>query len=478
MAKDRGLIELVISSDNMQLLGRIDPSGDMDLVSEVRLLEMLSAHSIEPTEDLTRRVSCLVTRLKKGDFPTEDVVLAEGVPPEPGEDGYIVWAEGCDPDHVHVPDDDSEIDHYARSDIVSVSAGEPVCTIVHPTRGRPGRDIYGREAPSRKGRRHSMVLGESITHDPDNPTRMIALKSGRLNIAGRHIWISPLLIINRNVDFICGSIDFDGDVMIRGNVLDLFSVKATGNIVVRGLIEGARVEAGGNLVAVGGIAGKEKAVIKVEGKLKARFADNATVTGGTEIFILREILNSKVSTPGRLVTPGTVAGCTIEACRGIQAAVVGAPSGVRTTLGVGFDRETQKKLARMELEMTELQGVIGQGRKNLEPLLRRNSKLSKLLKNRMVRFLTSIREQMARVEELEQEKLRLQELIRTNRNATIKVSQIICEGTTVRIGKASLTLRDSLRGPLILLAHKVDGQDRVAATSRNRAIVVLDACAV
>ncbi|NIA21942.1 MAG: DUF342 domain-containing protein [Anaerolineaceae bacterium] len=291
-------------------------------------------------------------------------------------------------------------------------------------------------------------------------------------------WISPLLIINRNVDFICGSINFDGDVMIRGNVLDLFSVKATGNIVVRGLIEGAQVEAGGNLVAGGGIAGKEKAVIRVGGKLKARFLDNATVTGAAEVYVQKEILNSKVSISGRLTTPGTISGCTIEACRGIEAGIVGSPSGVVTTLVVGYDREIQKQSARLETKTGKLQRAIAVDRTRLEPLLKRRSNLSKLLKNRLVRILTRVKEKMAKADQLEQEKLRLQEQVRANRAASIAVSRIVREGTTIQIGKASLTLSDTLRGPLKLVAHKIDGRNHIAAMTRNKGRVVLDACTV
>ncbi|NIA21943.1 MAG: DUF342 domain-containing protein [Anaerolineaceae bacterium] len=188
MANHTGLIELVIRPGNMQMLGRIGPMAAPNAATEDSLLKMLSAHSIEPTEDVTRRISELVTSLQKGLPPRADVLLAEGVPPVPGTDGHIVWAEGYGPDRVRATRDDDEIDYYAQSDIMSISAGDLVCTIVPPTRGRPGRDIYGREVSPRKGRRCPMVFGESIAHDPDNPPDMIALKSGRLNIVGQHTW--------------------------------------------------------------------------------------------------------------------------------------------------------------------------------------------------------------------------------------------------------------------------------------------------
>lgn len=478
MAKEAGLVQLVISPDNLRVWGRINPEGDLESFNEGTVMKLLAAHSIEPNEQARSNVSALVQRVAAGDIPEDDFLLVEGLDPVPGEDGYIEWAEGCDPNRARAAEGQNEIDHYARSDIISVSAGALICTVHQPTLGEPGRDVYGREVPPRKGRRAPITFGESVVHDEKDQDRMLARISGRLNIMGPRVWITPLLVINRNVDFTCGNIDFDGDVMVRGNVLDLFTVKATRNIIVRGLVEAAHVEAGGDLVAVGGIAGKEKAVIRAKGQIKARFVDNATVDATGDVYIQREILNSKVTTAAHLVTPGTITGCVVEACQGVEASIVGSRSGIRTTLMVGYDRETQRKLSRLEQDMATTEDAVTQHRAKLEPLLKRKNDLTDLSKSRLVKLLNQIKQEMKELEEMDQKKQQFKEHIRNNRDAAVKVSQIIREGTTIQIGKASLTLRESLRGPLKLMNQRVDGTERIVATSKNQGLVVLDSCLV
>ena len=67
-----------------------------------------------------------------------------------------------------------------------------------------------------------------------------------------------MLDIPGNVDFSTGSINFLGDINIKGDVLSGFTVRAMGNIHVDGVIEaGSAVEAGGDLVVVKGILGDE-----------------------------------------------------------------------------------------------------------------------------------------------------------------------------------------------------------------------------
>ena len=175
-------------------------------------------------------------------------------------------------------DDPNGVDHYARSSIISVAEGALVCTLVEPSAGTPGRNVYGRTVMQRQGRKAVMNFNETITPG-ELPNQMLARIGGKLNVAGFKCWLSPLLTIQRDVDFQVGNVDFDGDVLIRGDVLDLFQVQARRGVVVQGLIEGARIECGGDLTVAGGIAGKQKAVLSVGGKLRARFIDNATVNG-------------------------------------------------------------------------------------------------------------------------------------------------------------------------------------------------------
>ena len=53
--------------------------------------------------------------------------------------------------------------------------------------------------------------------------------------------VFPVYEVNGDVDYNIGNIDFVGTVVIRGNILTGFRVKASGDIRVTGGIEGAEV---------------------------------------------------------------------------------------------------------------------------------------------------------------------------------------------------------------------------------------------
>jgi uncharacterized protein (DUF342 family) len=478
MTHEAGLLQLVVSPDGLCAWVRISRADDTEWATEGAFVKLLADQTIEIGDATRARITALVEQIKGSGIPEGDVLLVEGVPPVPGQDGWIEWDPECDPDRTRPAEGEDEVDYYARSNIVSVSAGSLVCTVHPAIQGEPGRDIYGHDVPPRKGRRPPISFGDSIVPDETAPDRMIARISGRLNIIGPRAWITPLLVVNRNVDFACGNIDFDGDVMVRGNVLDLFSVKATHGIVVRGLIEAAQVECGGTIVAVGGIAGKEKAVIRSGGSVKARFVDNATVEVAGDVYIQREIVNSKVVVTGRLVTPGTITGCIVEACQGVQASVVGSRSGIRTSLIVGCDRETQRKLSRIEQDLAAAEDAVAQNRSKLDPLLKRKDDLTEQSKGRLVKLLNQVKQQTTELEQLKQTREQLKDHLRKNRDASIRISQVLREDTTIQIGRACLTLRDSLRGPLTLLSQRIDGVEKIVATSPSGGLIVLDSCLV
>ncbi len=477
MTTKLGVLEISISPNYLKATVRINPGGDLEAVNEEALISRLTAQSIELTEDVQNAVRGLVARLKEGNPPTEDVVLAAGTPPVAGEDGYIQWNPQYDPTRqtelfFEEASRDKGVDHYARSSVISVSQGDVVCTVIPPTPGTPGRDICGREIPPQKGRRPPMNFRESLSRDDNN--RVIAQIGGRLNVVGTHVWINPLLVIQRDVDFQVGNIDFDGDVVIRGNILDLFQVKSTQNVVVKGLIEAATIQCGGDLAVVGGITGKEKAVIEADGEVKARFIDNSKVTAGGKVYVQKEMVNSNILSEGSVITPGAITACNVEAATGLEAGAIGSRTGIRTQLTVGNTEKLLQTLTRLDKEIEKLEQRSAENRNRVEPAFNRQRPLPDFQKQYLTRLLRKVKEDLATLERLKAERARLQETVQAHRAATVQVRDIIHQGTSVHIGKAHATLRDTLRGPLRLLCQRSDHGHRIIASSDQGGVVTLE----
>ena len=62
-----------------------------------------------------------------------------------------------------------------------------------------------------------------------------------------------------------GDIDYDGSVVVKGNVLTGYTIKATGDIIVNGVVEGAKLVTAGKIVLKRGIQGKGQASLEAGG---------------------------------------------------------------------------------------------------------------------------------------------------------------------------------------------------------------------
>jgi len=148
------------------------------------------------------------------------------------------------------------------------------------------------------------------------------------------------------VDLRVGNIDFPGDVVIRGEIRDGFTVRAGKSIFCNGCIGAARVICGGDLVSQQGVVGKEKAVILVNGAVEAKFLEGCAVDAGGPVRIRTSVLNSTVHTADRLelAERGIIIGGIIKAQNGVSAGQVGTDRGPRTEIYCGVDFKVEQKL--------------------------------------------------------------------------------------------------------------------------------------
>ena len=118
---------------------------------------------------------------------------------------------------------------------------------------------------------------ENVNHViSEDGKELITLVSGHVVLESDKVFVSNVLELV-DVDNSTGDIDYNGDVSIKGNVLAGFTVKASGNVVVTGVVEGATVIAGGDITLNRGVQGMNKAVIKAGGKIVSKFIESVQV---------------------------------------------------------------------------------------------------------------------------------------------------------------------------------------------------------
>ncbi len=186
----------------------------------------------------------------------EEVVIARGIPAEPGNDG---WVELLFPSNSKVPvlaGEDEAVDFRKRYVFTSVEAGEILAVKHPPEPGRPGTSVKGEVIvpPSPQDFILSVGEGAVLTRDGE---RAVAARAGRPVASRRRnmvkVSVLPELVHTGDVDLASGNIVFKGDILIAGNVTEGMAVEAGGNVRVGGLVSGARVQATGSVLIKGNI---------------------------------------------------------------------------------------------------------------------------------------------------------------------------------------------------------------------------------
>lgn len=143
----------------------------------------------------------------------------------------------------------------------------------------------------------------------------MATLDGHLQYRNGVFHVQPLYNVFGNVDYGVGNIDFPGDVHITGDVKNGFIVQAKGNIVIDGMVEGAVIDAGGDIIIRKGVLGDGRAVIKSQRSVNAQFLENCVVYAKDSV-IASSILTANVYSDDQIVVRtgrGTIIGGKLTA---------------------------------------------------------------------------------------------------------------------------------------------------------------------
>ncbi len=181
----------------------------------------------------------------------EEVVIARGIPAEPGKDGQVELLFSSDSKVPVLAGEDETVDFRERYVFTSVEAGDVLAVRHPPGPGRPGTSVKGEVIVPPSPRDFNLSVGEGAVLTRDGK-RAVAARAGRpVASCSRdlvRVSVLPELVHAGDVDLASGNIVFKGDVLIAGNVAEGMAVEAGGNVRVGGLVSGARVQAAGSVL--------------------------------------------------------------------------------------------------------------------------------------------------------------------------------------------------------------------------------------
>jgi len=433
---------LVISEDKM--LAVLEAFAPVEIPEE-EILRHIEEEGIVAGVD-AQAVRDFVENCAKGEGLIR-VPLAKGTEPQDGKDGEARWA------HMRKHEDDmgdsGRIDWYEQSDLISVTKDDTIVEVLPSTEGTDGVDVFGEAVKSKDGKPVVLRAGPNVLVSDDG-RRFTSTVSGMLIIKGTSLRVNPIYKVSGNVDFETGNIDFGGQVAIGGNVLDLFKVRATGNIAIGGCVEGATLESKGAITIKGGIAGKNKCTINLDGDLTTSYINSASVKCKGDVTVNIEVLNSKVEAGGTLTVKqkGIIGGHITVAGR-LECSALGSEAGPPTNVELGKDTAKESRLNFLHMKERSLSAKVKELAGKVSTLERIKDRLPADKRELLTEMFYDQQEKQTELEEVRAEVRCLMDDIRELlKNASLLIKEMIYPGVVIKMGGVRKEIVEHLQGPI------------------------------
>jgi uncharacterized protein (DUF342 family) len=435
-------LKVVVSEDRLTAIGRFyPPSNRGKSITKEDIVAALVRAGVK--FGLNEQV---ITDFLQDKHYCTDYILAKATPAVQGHDAKITYHFNTDLTLKPKINEDGTVDFHQLDTISHCKKGDLLATLTPMDPGKPGIDVCGVVIRPLKLNNRVLRHGNKVILSEDG-LKAYSEVNGHVSLTDGRIFVSDIYEVPADVDTSTGDIDYEGNVIIKGNVLTGFSVKAKGNIEVNGVVEGAYIEAGGQIILKRGMQGMNKGVLKANGNIITKFIENAEVIAGGYITT-ESILHSKVSAKGDIIVGGKrgfVTGGEIRSGSLISVKTAGSQMGTATLLEVGIDprileefRQTEKKLATMIADKEKLSQGLVLFRKKLDSGMQITDEKKEYLKQLTqsnIMLETQIKEARKRYEELKIE-------MESFSSGVIKVSDVIYPGTKLIISNVICFIRE------------------------------------
>lgn len=278
------------------------------------------------------------------------IQVAAGIAPIPGEDAKIKYFEMT----IKKPElkTDGGVDHFDIHLIDPIEIGDWLGEKIPLTEGVEGTTIKGDPVPPKPGKDSQLRFDPETVQQFPTASGTLVLRAripGAVAIADQMIRVDNHLMINGNVDYSTGNIDFDGHVTIKGTVEDCFTVLATKDIMIldpMGVGAASLIHSReGSISIKGGINGKGDAVLKAGKNVYLKYVSETQIEaeGVVQIGVYAYDAIINAAKVELLKRGAKVVGGKIVAKHQIITGIIGNQFERETSICVlGFDRVQMK----------------------------------------------------------------------------------------------------------------------------------------
>ncbi|MBN1501181.1 MAG: DUF342 domain-containing protein [Spirochaetes bacterium] len=350
---------LQINKEKTKAYYWIFPTKDKQIPSYSHIEEILKFNKIITILDrseIDRKISSINTSVNA----LTRIKVAQSKSPVTGRREYYMPLTNVDKKAGKVMSD-GHIDFKEVDSIIQITKGQELLQRFPEIIPIDGYTIFGEKLLAQVEATGGFQKGDNIIPSPADENIFVSGIDGCLSVIKNKISIEPMAIINGNVDYDSGNIDFNGSVHIMGSVLPGFSVKAKADIIVDGSVDDATLIAEGDIIVKMGISGKGSTVVKANGNIGCKFILNAKVEALQSITVDDSIINSNVSSNDKISVVsqhGKIMGGETLARHEIAVNTAGSSKETTTILTVGKNIEVEKEIQQIRQEMAHIKQMV------------------------------------------------------------------------------------------------------------------------
>ncbi len=280
------------------------------------------------------------------------VDIAKGKEAVTGEDGYIDYLVPNPVERVLRPKklDNGNVDMRDLRQICFVKRATKLAKLIPAGLGEDGFTVKGKELKAEEGNAAKLEESEGCKFADENKDIIVAKIDGMPKHLDESVSVIQIFNIE-NVDVSTGNIEFDGSIVVQGNVCEAMKVIATGDVMVAGLVESAFISAGGDICIAQSVIGRQKddelegvsntVTLMADGNINANFIQYANIRAKGDINVVQYIAQSQVTLNGNLwvgkedKADGKIFGSYVQAGKSIHVGTLGSPS--CSTVSVDFN---------------------------------------------------------------------------------------------------------------------------------------------
>jgi len=443
-----------ISKDYMSVFLHMTPAFGGKKKEKKDIFQMLVANKIingvleDSVEDAIKRGRA------------EYKLIARGTPVSHGEDSRFESLLPEIKSRAPAIREDGLVDFRDLGKVMVVDENAQLMRRIPATPGSHGHDVFGNKIEATPGE-DIFFSGnlEGARTEANDPNLLIALHKGQPVIVENGVIVEKV-ITYEVVNLAVGNIEFDGSVIVTGDVSPGMKISVTGDIVVEGFVEAASLIAKGDIRVGNSVIGhgdihdqngelkKDITTIKSGGSFSAKYVENVKIDAGDSIMIKEQSLRCDLTAKNEIVIGGKgsqtghLIGGHIHSGILIRANVYGSPAGARTYLEISADEKLHKKIETINYSIQEIQ--IEQQRK-MAYLVTQKPESPMFNPERYKQTKIELRKLERRLSAFTSEKDSLKKEIKRIENGKIVTDNIIHAGTSIQIGRNKKVINENLK---------------------------------